>query len=159
MLISACDPIVIPDLFGNFPQDVLPTEVYCRSIGALTDIALDAMVTEVKQLEDMSSVETQQLRSLFKPLMMNVPTLFDKVGVYLSISGFPSCSGHGETLPFAAVYTISSQDGLIAAAARRGCAHINNCARESVCMLGSYPNPRHDICAFVRSAQSRRRPR
>ena len=81
-------PIVCPDVTAC-RQDVLPTEVYCRAIGALTDIALNAMVTEVKQLEDMSSVETQQLRSLFMPLMMNVPTLFDKVGVASFIRTFP----------------------------------------------------------------------
>eukprot|EP00040_Diaphanoeca_grandis_P029833 m.175499 g.175499 ORF g.175499 m.175499 type:complete len:762 (-) comp31824_c0_seq1:356-2641(-) len=59
--------------------DVLPSELYCSSIGGLADCGVSGFISEVQDLVDMSSTETQQLRSLFEPVLAMLPNIFVKV--------------------------------------------------------------------------------
>jgi len=67
------------DQLASVWLEVLPTEVYCRSIGMLADTGLLGFISQVQDLEDMSSVETQQLRNLFEPVLATMPNIFVKV--------------------------------------------------------------------------------
>eukprot|EP00041_Stephanoeca_diplocostata_P023521 m.579649 g.579649 ORF g.579649 m.579649 type:complete len:793 (-) comp22315_c0_seq1:579-2957(-) len=60
-------------------RSVLPVQVFLRSIGSLASGVVAGVLDGVFALEDMTSVETLKLRTLFEPMLEHIPQLLGKV--------------------------------------------------------------------------------
>lgn len=60
-------------------RNVLPAHVFLRSIGNLASGVVSGMLEGVFALEDITSAETQKLRTLFEPLLEHIPQLLSKI--------------------------------------------------------------------------------
>ncbi|KAL7853890.1 hypothetical protein AOLI_G00207340 [Acnodon oligacanthus] len=61
---------------GKVWQDVLPVNIYCKSMGTLLNTAISEMITKIMMLEDISTEDGERLHTLCQTIIEEGPLVF-----------------------------------------------------------------------------------
>ncbi|XP_016088830.1 centromere/kinetochore protein zw10 homolog isoform X1 [Sinocyclocheilus grahami] len=62
---------------GKVWQDVLPVNIYCKSIGTLLNTAISELINKIMMLEDISNMDGERLRTLCQTIIEEGPLVFN----------------------------------------------------------------------------------